>query len=320
MVIGIGNALVDALVQVPNDEILTELELPKGSMQLIDTDRYEKISNRMAQMDMKRATGGSASNTILALANLKAAPGFIGKVSDDENGRFFAENCKNLGINTHLLSDNLPTGVASTFISTDGQRTFGTYLGAAARLTADDMRAEWFEGYDYFYIEGYLVQNHNLIECAVDMAHKAGLKVCLDLASYNIVEGDREFFAYLLEKTDIVFANEEEARAFTGMEPREAVDELAKYCEIAIVKVGKDGAMARCGADFARQSAMPVPQVVDTTAAGDFFAAGFLYAHSLGRDLQSCLYAGSLLSGQVIQVIGSKLPEEVWQKLRQELQ
>ena len=320
MVIGIGNALVDALVQVPNDEILTELELPKGSMQLIDTDRYEKISKIMSHMDVKRATGGSAGNTILALANLNAAPAFIGKVSDDENGRFFADNCQTYGIKANLLTDTLPTGVASTFISTDGQRTFGTYLGAAARLTADDMRPEWFEGYDYFYIEGYLVQNHDLIECAVDMAHKAGLKVCLDLASYNIVEGDRDFFAYLLEKTDIVFANEEEARAFTGKEPREALDELAKLCEIAVVKVGKDGALARCGEDFAEQSAMPVAQVVDTTAAGDFFAAGFLYAHSLGRNLQECLYAGSILSGHVIQVVGSKLSGESWNNIKQLLQ
>ena len=320
MVIGIGNALVDALVQVPNDDILTKLELPKGSMQLIDTDRYQKISKIMSQMDVKRSTGGSASNTIVALANLGAAPAFIGKVSDDENGRFFADNCKTLGINAHLLPDELPTGVASTFISADGQRTFGTYLGAAARLTADDMRKEWFEGYDYFYIEGYLVQNHDLIECAVDMAHQAGLKVCLDLASYNIVEGDRDFFEYLLGKTDIVFANEEEARAFTGKEARQALDELAQLCEIAVVKVGKDGAMVRCGEDFAQQAAMDVNQVVDTTAAGDFFAAGFLYAHSLGRDLQACLYAGSTLSGHVIQVVGSKLSNEVWQEIKKELQ
>ena len=318
-VIGIGNALVDALVLVPNDQILSDLELPKGSMQLIDTDRYHKISAWMSHMDVKRATGGSASNTILALGNLHTAPALIGKVSDDINGRFFADNCKEHGITTHLMTDSLPTGVASTFISPDGQRTFGTFLGAAATLTADDMRKEWFEGYDYFYIEGYLVQNHDLIECAVDMAHAAGLKVCLDLASYNIVESDRDFFAYLLGKTDIVFANEEEAFAFTHKDPHGALNDLAALCEVAVVKVGKDGSMARSGAYFAEQSARAV-KVVDTTAAGDFFAAGFLYAHSLGRSLEECLYAGDLLAGNVIQVVGSKLPEEVWTKIRAEIQ
>ena len=318
-VIGIGNALIDALVRVPNDDILSELELPKGSMQLIDTAQYEKISAKMAQMNVKRATGGSAGNTILALANLNAEPAFIGKVSDDENGRFFAKNCKERGIKAILLPDSLPSGVASTFISPDGQRTFGTYLGAAARLTADDIRAEWFEGYNYFYIEGYLVQNHDLIECAVDMAHQAGLKVCLDLASYNIVEADHDFFAQLLEKTDIVFANEEEARAFTGKEAREALDKLSQICETAIVKVGKDGAIARCGKEFAQCPAMKVNEVVDTTAAGDFFAAGFLYGHSSDRSLAECIKIGSLLSGHVIQVIGSKLSDETWQHIRQQI-
>ena len=319
-VIGIGNALVDALVLVSDDKILEELELPKGSMQLIDTDRYHKISERMASMDVKRATGGSASNTILALANLNAEPGFIGRVSDDENGRFFADNCKQLGIVANLLLDTLPTGVASTFITPDGQRTFGTYLGAAARMTASDVRPEWFEGYSYFYIEGYLVQNHDLIECAVDMAHKAGLKVCLDLASYNIVEEDRDFFAYLLEKTDIVFANEEEAFAYTHKDPYDAVDELASLCEIAVVKVGKDGSIARCGQYKAQVPALVVDKVVDTTAAGDFFAAGFLYNHARERSLEECLYAGSLLAGNVIQVVGSKLSQETWMNIREQIQ
>lgn len=317
--IGIGNSLVDALFLVENDAFLAELDLPKGSMQLIDTERYRQVCERMRGEKIKRATGGSTGNVVLALANLNAAPGFIGKVSDDENGRFFADNCRKRGIAACLLEDALPTGVASTFITPDGQRTFATYLGAASRLVADDLRKDWFEGYDYFFIEGYLVQNHDLIARAVEMARAAGLKVCLDLASYNIVESDRDFFAYLLEQTDIVFANAEEARAFTGKAPAEALDELAACCQLAVVKTGKEGAMARCGGDFARCAAMEVPQVVDTTAAGDFFAAGFLYAHALGRSLEACLQAGCLLSGHVIQVVGSELPESVWQTLRQQL-
>ena len=318
-IIGIGNALVDALVLVENDHILDELQLPKGSMQLIDTDRYHQISDLMAKMDVKRATGGSACNTILALAHLGTAPGLIGKISDDSNGRFFADTCRSCGIHTHFMTGDAPTGVASTFISKDGQRTFATYLGAAAMMTADEMRREWFEGSDYFYIEGYLVQNHELIEHAVDMARAAGLKVCLDLASYNIVEADRDFFAHLLEKTDIVFANEEEAFAFTHKDPEAALDELASLCEVAVVKVGKDGSMARCGEYMARSSALSVAKVVDTTAAGDFFAAGFLYNHAQGRSLEECLYSGSVLAGNVIQVVGSKLPEATWAKIREQI-
>ena len=315
-ILGIGNALVDALVQVPNDEILNELSLPKGSMQLIDADFYQRLCQRLSTMDVKRATGGSACNTMLALAQMGAAPGLIGKVSDDDNGGFFADSCTTNGIHAQLLPSELSTGVASTFITPDGERTFATYLGAAAAMTADDLRPEMMEGYSYLYIEGYLVFNHDLITRAIELAERAGLTICLDLASYNIVEAEREFFAYLLEHTDIVFANEEEARAFTGKEPREALDELARLCRIAVVKVGKEGAMARSGEDFAQAPAEPVAHVVDTTAAGDFFAAGFLYRHALGCPLVDCLRAGGVLAGEIIQVVGTKLPAATWASIR----
>lgn len=318
-VLGIGNALVDALVQVQDEALLTEMNLPKGSMQLIDTAGYEAVCRRLSQMEVKRATGGSAANTVLALAHLGAAPGIIGRVSEDDNGHFFADNCKKNGIETYLLPSELPTGVASTFITPDGQRTFATFLGAAATLHADDLRPEWLEGYAYLYIEGYLVQDHDLICRAVEMAHAAGLKVCLDLASYNIVEAQHEFFSYLLDHTDIVFANEEEALAFTGKAPREALDELAQRCEVAVVKTGKKGAMARCGAEFAEAPAEAVAQVLDTTAAGDFFAAGFLYRHAQGAPLAACLESGGALAGAVIQVVGTQLTDQTWAALRERL-
>jgi sugar/nucleoside kinase (ribokinase family) len=318
-VLGIGNALVDALVQVQDEALLTEMNLPKGSMQLIDTEGYEAVCRRLSQMQVKRATGGSAANTVLALSHLGAQPGIIGRVSEDDNGHFFADNCKRVGIETFLLPSELPTGVASTFITPDGQRTFATYLGAAATLHADDLRPEWLEGYAYLYIEGYLVQDHDLICRAVEMAHAAGLKVCLDLASYNIVEAQHEFFSYLLDHTDIVFANEEEALAFTGKGPREALDLLAQRCEVAVVKTGKEGAMARRGEEFAQAPAEPVAQVVDTTAAGDFFAAGFLYRHAQGAPLADCLVAGGAVAGAVIQVVGTQLADQTWDALRQRL-
>lgn len=318
-VLGIGNALVDALVQVQDEALLTEMNLPKGSMQLIDTEGYEAVCRRLSQMQVKRATGGSAANTVLALAHLGAQPGIIGRVSEDDNGHFFADNCKRVGIETFLLPSELPTGVASTFITPDGQRTFATYLGAAATLHADDLRPEWLEGYAYLYIEGYLVQDHDLICRAVEMAHAAGLKVCLDLASYNIVEAQHEFFSYLLDHTDIVFANEEEALAFTGKGPREALDLLAQRCEVAVVKTGKEGAMASRGEEFAQAPAEPVVQVVDTTAAGDFFAAGFLYRHAQGAPLSDCLEAGGAVAGAVIQVVGTQLADQTWDALRQRL-
>ena len=314
--LGIGNALVDVLTKVDNEQILSELHLPKGSMQLLSTEAYAEVTRRMQALPTKLTTGGSACNTLLALSHLDAPTGMIGKIGDDENGRFFASYFAQRGISTRLLHDSRPTGVASTFITPDGQRTFGTYLGAAARLTADELQQAWFEGYDYFYIEGYLVQNHDLVLWAIELAHAAGCEVCLDLASYNIVEADLDFFRALMPSIDIVFANEQEAQALTGLEARAALDALAATCHIAVVKIGKHGVWACHGTEVAHCQARDVPVVVDTTAAGDYFAAGFMHALAAGEPLATCIARGSLLAGHIIEVVGTELPDATWQQLR----
>lgn len=314
--LGIGNALVDVLTKVDNEQILSELHLPKGSMQLLSTEAYAEVTRRMLALPTKLTTGGSACNTLLALSHLDAPTGMIGKIGDDENGRFFASYFAQRGISTRLLHDSRPTGVASTFITPDGQRTFGTYLGAAARLTADELQQAWFEGYDYFYIEGYLVQNHDLVLRAIELAHAAGCEVCLDLASYNIVEADLDFFRALMPSIDIVFANEQEAQALTGLEARAALDALAATCHMAVVKIGKHGVWACHGTEVAHSPARDVPVVVDTTAAGDYFAAGFMHALAAGEPLATCIARGSLLAGHIIEVVGTELPDATWQQLR----
>ena len=315
-ILGIGNALVDVLTKVDNEQILSELHLPKGSMQLLSTEAYAEVTRRMLALPTKLTTGGSACNTLLALSHLDAPTGMIGKIGDDENGRFFASYFAQRGISTRLLHDSRPTGVASTFITPDGQRTFGTYLGAAAQLTADELQQAWFEGYDYFYIEGYLVQNHDLVLRAIELAHAAGCEVCLDLASYNIVEADLDFFRALMPSIDIVFANEQEAQALTGLEARAAIDALAATCHIAVVKIGKHGVWACHGTEVAHCQARDVPVVVDTTAAGDYFAAGFMHALAAGEPLATCIARGSLLAGHIIEVVGTELPDATWQQLR----
>ena len=315
-ILGIGNALVDVLTKVDNEQILSELHLPKGSMQLLSTEAYAEVTRRMQALPTKLTTGGSACNTLLALSHLDAPTGMIGKIGDDENGRFFASYFAQRGISTRLLHDSRPTGVASTFITPDGQRTFGTYLGAAARLTADELQQAWFEGYDYFYIEGYLVQNHDLVLRAIELAHAAGCEVCLDLASYNIVEADLDFFRALMPSIDIVFANEQEAQALTGLEARAALDALAATCHIAVVKIGKHGVWACHGTEVAHCPARDVPVVVDTTAAGDYFAAGFMHALAAGEPLATCIARGSLLAGHIIEVVGTELHDATWQQLR----
>ena len=288
-IIGLGNALVDVLATFESDEVLTEVGLPRGSMTLIDKNKLHIIDEYFKGMKVHMATGGSSGNAIGALARLGAFTGFVGKVGNDAYGEFLKKSLKRRGTEAKLLvSPSLPTGVASTFISQDGERTFATYLGAAATLKAEELSLDMFKGYTYLFVEGYLVQDHNMILRAIELAKEAGLQVCLDMASYNVVNEDCDFFSMLMNKyVDIVFANEDEARSFVGKEPEEALKELA---------------------------------VIDTTGAGDYFAAGFLYGLTCGYPLEKCGRIASLLSSKVIQVVGAELSPARWRTIRQNIE
>ena len=316
-IIGIGNALVDALVTLPNDELLHAFGLPKGSMTLIGDEEQQRIQECFASLEVQRATGGSAGNTMLALSKLGIKPGFIGTVGNDVTGDFFAANCAKCGITPFLTRLPIQSGIAYTFISPGGERTFATYLGAAAMMGPDDLKPEMFEGYDYLYVEGYLVQNHALILRAVEMAKERGLKVCLDLASYNIVAADHEFFTRLVEDyVDVVFANEEEARAFAMADPDEALQHLHSLCEVAVVKLGPAGSSIMREDEKVLVEAWPVDKVVDTTAAGDFYAAGVMYGLMNDCSLMQCAKVGTILSGHVIQIVGTQLSEDTWNQIK----
>ena len=316
-IIGIGNALVDALVTLPNDELLHAFGLPKGSMTLIGDEEQQRIQECFASLEVQRATGGSAGNTMLALSKLGIKPGFIGTVGNDVTGDFFAANCAKCGITPFLTRLPIQSGIAYTFISPGGERTFATYLGAAAMMGPDDLKPEMFEGYDYLYVEGYLVQNHALILRAVEMAKERGLKVCLDLASYNIVAADHEFFTRLVEDyVDVLFANEEEARAFAMADPDEALQHLHSLCEVAVVKLGPAGSSIMREDEKVLVEAWPVDKVVDTTAAGDFYAAGVMYGLMHDCSLMQCAKVGTILSGHVIQIVGTQLSEDTWNRIK----
>ncbi len=316
-IIGMGNALVDVLVRIDDDSLLEKLHLPKGSMQLIQEDTLSEIRKYTSGMKIHRSTGGSAGNTVCALAALGANPGFIGKVGQDETGAFFGDTLRQRGVNALLATCDLPSGIASTFISTDGERTFGTYLGAAATLRAEDLSRKMFAGYNYLYIEGYLLQDHDLMLRAVQLAKEEGLQVCLDMASYNVVEAERDFFDQLIVKyVDIVFANESEALAYTGKAPHEALEEIASKCSIAVVKTGKEGSLVKKGTEVIQLLSCPVDNVLDTTGAGDFYAAGFMYGLTCGYSLEKCMQISTILATAVIQEVGTTLPAKKWDEIK----
>ena len=318
-ILGMGNALTDILLQIDNDDILFSLNLMKGGMQLINTDRSEEISNAVSQYPKIMATGGSASNTINGITRLGMNAGFVGKVGKDDIGLFFTNDSIFNGVEPHLLQSETPSGRCIVLVSPDSERTLCTYLGAACELLASDLTPELFHNYDIFHIEGYLVQNHDLIRTAVSLAKQEGLTVSIDLASYNVVEENLDFLHEIIKDyVDIVFANEEEARAFTGKEPEEALNYISELCDIAIVKVGKDGSYIKSGTEKIQITAR-LANCIDTTGAGDLYASGFLFGLANNFSFEVCGKIGSLVSGNVVEVLGAKMQDEVWTEIHAEV-
>jgi len=319
-VLGIGNALIDIMTRLDHDQHLELFKLPKGSMTLVDELLSEEVTKGTEHLEKTLASGGSASNTIHGLARLGVETAFMGKVGKDQFGDFFNEDLVKNGIDPKLFFSEKQSGRAIALVSPDSERTFATYLGAAIDLSAGDLKPEHFKRYDYFHIEGYLVQNHELIETAVRLAKENKLQVALDLASYNVVEANLDFLRLLVRQyVDIVFANEEEARAFTGKEPREAVHDLAELCDIAVVKTGKNGSIIQKGKETHHIKAIEAT-CLDTTGAGDLYASGFLYGLAHKLPLEKCGQIGSLLGGRVIEVIGAKLDRQRWEEVLKEVE
>lgn len=315
--LGMGNALVDILVRIPNDDILKKFEIPRGSMQLVDPARSSEIYEAVSSMQPQIVAGGSSSNTISGLANLGVQVGMVGKIGNDELGTMFLNDMQKSGVDAAMLRSDTSTGNCISLISTDSERTMATCLGAAIELSADEINEAMFDGYSHFYVEGYLVQNYELIEKALKIAHEKGLMTCIDLSSYNVVEENLDFLKTLIKKyVDVVFANEQEATAFTGKEDLEALNEIGELADIVIMKVGRRGSLIKYYDDIERVGIIKA-NCIDTTGAGDMYAAGFIYGMMNGLSPQKCGEAGAILSGNVIEVIGTKMDTQRWTRIRQ---
>ena len=320
-ILGIGNALTDILAVLPDDELLKKFHLPKGSMQHVDMETGDEIWKSLKPLGVHYVAGGSAANTITCTAIFGMKSSFIGKIGDDELGLLFKSDQEQYGVNTMLLKSEKSSGRSMVFVSGgNAERTFAVYLGAALDLVPEDLKPEYFKGHDYFHIEGYLVQNQALIRRAVELAKEAGCIISLDMASYNVVESNEAFLHDIVEKyVDIVFANETEARAYTKFsDPESSLDEIAKQCKIAVVKVGKDGSWVKSGDEKHYIPTWPA-DTIDATGAGDTYAAGFLYAHSLGMPLKVCGEVGSIIAAKVVEVIGTKIDIPRWRDAKQEI-
>ena len=316
-VIGIGNALTDMLVNLSNDAVLTEYQLAKGSMSLVDSQLQTAVSKSVAGCPYSLSLGGSAGNTIRAMARLGCDVAFIGKVGEDNTGEFYEQALRNIGVEPYMLRSEERSGKCVALVSPDGERTFVTHLGAAADLHAGDIDGAIFDDYDCLYVEGYLVQDHDLIRSTVEKAKHHSLKVAIDLASFNVVEENCDFLRDIVEKfVDILFANEDEARAFTGeQEPLNALNAISRMCELAVVKIGMKGALIKRGDEVVHVGIMAAAKRVDTTGAGDFYAAGFMAGLCEGLSLRQCGTIGAITAGKVIEVVGTTFGEDAWREI-----
>jgi sugar/nucleoside kinase (ribokinase family) len=242
--------------------------------------------------------------------------GFIGSIGEDETGDFFESDFRKAGVKTSLKRRKTRTGTAVALVTPDSERTFATHLGAAVELEAPDLNLCDFRGYDIFYLEGYLINNKSLVKEACRIAKSLKMKIALDLSSYNVVlDKIIDFKEIVRSYVNILFANGEEARAFTGLEPSAALSRLSELCEIAVVKIGAEGSWIKHGEEIIKIGTIPVISK-DTTGAGDLYASGFLYGMANNESLENCGLYGAILSGKVIEVIGARLTPEKWDEIR----
>ncbi len=311
---GIGNALTDMLVNLSDDSVLTRYGLAKGSMNLVDAELQTEVSKAVAGRPYSLSLGGSAGNTVRALASMGCATGFIGEVGRDTTGDFFERALRNLDIEPHIFRGEGRSGKCISLISPDGERTMLTHLGAALEMTPDMIDRKLLDGYDCLYIEGYLVQNRELIRRAAAEAKAAGLQVAIDMASFNVVAENRDFLHDLVtHHVDMVFANEDEAAAFTGEhEPINALQAISEICDLAVVKIGMKGALIKRADEVVHVGIMAAAKRVDTTGAGDFYAAGFLAGLCDELPLRRCGTLGAIAAGKVIEIVGTTLGDEAW--------
>ncbi|MDR1098607.1 MAG: adenosine kinase [Tannerella sp.] len=315
-IIGIGNALLDVLLRLESDLTLQEMGVKKGAMDLIDESTMREIQKAQAGLQRTEVPGGSVCNTMRAMARLGAEAGYIGKIGDDPYGNSYETSVREAGVDPFFIRTRGMSGCSTILVSPDGERTMATFLGPAAALSSEEIPDDVLRRYDCLYLEGYLISNGPLFLPVLKRAKSLGLKIALDLSNFTIVNGFRNLLKDVIPAyVDILFSNESEAEAYTGLPAREAVDVLAKEVGISVVTVGKDGVLAGSNGRVIHEKALE-SNVVDTTGAGDHFAAGFLYGYLLGATPEQSARIGSLLAGNVIEVLGAQIAEERWEQIK----
>ncbi|MBF5059537.1 adenosine kinase [Candidatus Neptunochlamydia vexilliferae] len=313
-VLGLTGAIIDHYFFITNEELKAMAE-EKGSWAPIDYPTLCSLLNKnkgAAQM----APGGSGSNVIKGLAQLGQKCAIVGKVGNDDKGKYYSKKMKELGVVPLLEEGALPTGQAVCLITPDRERTFRTYLGASHSLTDLKFDPSIFEKVDLFHLEGYQLVDPDLVIRTLKLAKEANVLISVDLASLEVVRRNKTFIRNILEKyIDIVFCNEVEAEELTGLKPKEASRFLSELCAVSVVTMSDRGSWVSGKEKQFRMGVFPV-QVIDTTGAGDLYASGFLHGYLTGKPLEKCAQMGTICASYVIKRVGAEIPDQVWTEIK----
>jgi sugar/nucleoside kinase (ribokinase family) len=310
-VLCIGNAIVDIIARC-DEAFLVDNAIIKGAMNLIDAERAELLYSRMGPAI--EASGGSAGNTAAGIASFGSRSAYFGKVADDQLGKIFNHDIRAQGVHfeTRPLPDTPPTARSMIFVTPDGERSMNTYLGACVELGPEDVEADVVAGSKVTYFEGYLwdpPRAKDAIRLCADIGHKHGREMSMTLSDPFCVDRYRNEFLELMRSgtIDIIFANADEAKSLYQTDNFEhAVSQLRKDCKLAAITRSEHGSVIVRGDERYDIDAIDIDEVVDTTGAGDLYAAGFLHGYAHGKPLDVCGRLGSLAAGLVIQQIGPR--------------
>jgi sugar/nucleoside kinase (ribokinase family) len=313
---GIGSALVDLLIN-ESDGFLTALGKEKGGMTLVDHHDQEHILGQSLQKPVV-VPGGAACNTIVGAARLGGQARFIGMRGKDTYGDQYEEALRGFNVEPFFNLSATTTGRVLSVITPDAQRSMFTHLGASVELNPATVLPELFKDTAIAVIEGYLLFNPDLMLASLKSAKAVGAKIALDLASFEVVEAARPILADIIaDYVDILIANEDEARAYTGLsDETAALKALSKNVEVAVLKVGERGSSVAVDGRMIRIDPQNGSKAIDTTGAGDLWASGFLYGMAHGFSFEKSGRIGSACGYEVCQVVGAQIPETGWERIK----
>lgn len=316
-VYGIGNPIVDILAKV-EDEHLEKLNLPKGIMSLVDQNRSKQLLNSVRLMEKTIMPGGSCCNTMIGVANLGGKAVFAGAIGDDDHGRVFATKLHEFGVVSNLIKTNAMTGSSVILVTPDSERTMNTHLGACGLLDKNHVSQEHLLNSKIFYTTGYALDTFpETTMYALEIARQNKIKISFDLSDSFLIRDKKEEIKYVVKNyADIVFLNEEEARLFTGKKPINALNDITKLCDIVALKIGAKGSIISQRGTIVRAPGFKI-NALDTTGAGDMYAAGFLFGITNGYSLKDAAMIGNYGASKIVEVMGARIEYSLKEKVRQ---